>query len=441
MSHESSRKHAKPSAGAAERVGPQGVVEEIEVRGHIVDSLLLPKILDRILLMGGTFEIHDCKIGVKRTDPSYARIAVRAENQESLAAILGDLVEHGASPTHLEDAAVVPADIAGAFPDGFYSTTNQPTQVRQKGRWIDVDDQEMDCGIMVENAGRHARCIPMSRVTAGMAIVVGHVGMRVLPIERPREASVFGFMSSTVSSEKPKSISVKGVVAAIRATRASGKKVLLVGGPAIVHTGSAGPVARLIRDGWIQVLFAGNALATHDIEQALFGTSLGVSLTHGEPIEHGHEHHLRAINTIRRAGGIARAVEAGVLTSGIMYEAVKAGIEVVLAGSIRDDGPLPEVITDVLSAQDKMRQAIRDVGFAIFIATALHSIATGNLLPAMVKVVCVDINPATVTKLTDRGTFQTVGLVTDVEPFVRSLSAELAVSAEDIPEAGSRETS
>ncbi len=391
--------------------------------------------------MGGTFEIRDCKIGVKRSDPSYARIAVRAENQESLAAILGDLIEHGASPMHPEDAAVVTADIPGAFPDGFYSTTNQPTQIRQNGRWIDVDDQEMDCGIVVDKQARHARCIAMSGVTVGMPIVVGHAGVRVLPIERPREASVFGFMSSTVSSEKPKSISVKGVVDAIRATRAAGKKVLLVGGPAIVHTGSAGHVARLIRDGWIQVLFAGNALATHDIEQALYGTSLGVSLTHGEPIEHGHEHHLRAINTIRRAGGIARAVKAGMLTSGIMYEAVKAGIEVVLAGSIRDDGPLPEVITDVLVAQDKMRQAIRDVGFAIFIATALHSIATGNLLPAMVKVVCVDINPATVTKLTDRGTFQTVGLVTDVEPFVRSLSAELAVSAENVSEAGNRERS
>jgi lysine-ketoglutarate reductase/saccharopine dehydrogenase-like protein (TIGR00300 family) len=234
-------------------------------------------------------------------------------------------------------------------------------------------------------------------------------------------------MSSTVSSEKPKSISVKGVVDAIRATRAEGKKVLLVGGPAIVHTGSAAHAARLIKDGWIQVLFAGNALATHDIEQALYGTSLGVSLTHGEPIEHGHEHHLRAINTIRRAGGIGRAVEQGVLTSGIMYEAVRSGVELVLAGSIRDDGPLPEVITDTLVAQDRMRGAIRDVGFALLIATALHSIATGNLLPAWVKVVCVDINPATVTKLSDRGTFQTIGLVTDVEPFLRSLATELVL--------------
>ncbi len=413
---------------AGESPLPASVVEEVEVRGHIVDSLLLPKILDRILLMGGTFEIRECKIGVRRADPSYARIAIRADSHETLAEILGDLVEHGASPVQAEDAQVVPADIAGAFPEGFYSTTNQPTQVRIQGRWTEVDDQEMDCGIVVDRAGGTARCIPMCHVQLGMPIVVGHTGVRVLPIERSREVSLFGFMSSTVSSEKPKSITVKTVVDAIRATRAEGKKVLLVGGPAIVHTGSAGHVARLIRDGWVQVLFAGNALATHDIEQALYGTSLGVSLSRGEPLEHGHEHHLRAINTIRRAGSIARAVDAGILTSGIMYESIKAGVEVVLAGSIRDDGPLPEVITDTLVAQDLMRQAIHGVGFALLIATALHSITTGNLLPARVKVVCVDINPATVTKLGDRGTFQTIGLVTDVEPFVRSLVTELAAA-------------
>jgi lysine-ketoglutarate reductase/saccharopine dehydrogenase-like protein (TIGR00300 family) len=414
------------SAPSAPPADVPGVVEEIEVRGHIVDSLLLPKILDRILLMGGTFEIRECKIGVHRTDPSYARIAIQADSHEALEAILGDLVEHGASPIHPEDATIVAADIAGAFPDGFYSTTSQPTQVRVNGRWITVDDQEMDCGILVDRDLGHARCMPMARVEIGMPIVVGHAGVRVLPTERSREMTPFSFMNSAVSSEKPKSIRVKAVVDAMRSARAEGKKVLLVGGPAIVHTGSAGHVARLIREGWIQVLFAGNALAAHDIEQAIYGTSLGVSLTHGESIEHGHEHHLRAINTMRRLGGIARAVEKGVLTSGIMYESVKNGVDLVLAGSIRDDGPLPEVITDTLVAQDRMRQAIHGVGFALLIATALHSIATGNLLPAWVKVVCVDINPATVTKLNDRGTFQTIGLVTDVEPFLRSLVTELA---------------
>jgi lysine-ketoglutarate reductase/saccharopine dehydrogenase-like protein (TIGR00300 family) len=422
---ERSSRHAEEASRVA-RGSAAPVAEEVEVRGHIVDSLLLPKILDRILLMGGSFEIRECKIGVHRTDPSYARIAIQAETEETLKAILGDLVEHGASPIHPEDATTGPADIAGAFPEDFYSTTNQPTQVRIAGRWVDVLDQEMDCGIVVEQGKGKPRCIPMSRVAVGMPIVVGHAGVRVLPVERPREVSMFGFMSSTVSSEKPKSISVKTIVGAIRATRAEGKKVLLVGGPAIVHTGSAPHVARLIREGWVQVLFAGNALATHDLEQAIYGTSLGVSLALGEPIEHGHEHHLRAINTIRRLGGIDRAVEQGVVKSGIMYECVKAGVDVVLAGSIRDDGPLPEVITDMLVAQDRMRQAIHGVGFALLIATALHSIATGNLLPAWVKVVCVDINPATVTKLGDRGTFQTIGLVTDVEPFLRLLAGELA---------------
>jgi len=419
---ESSSPNVSPSTS-------KGAIDEIEVRGHIVDSLLLPKILDRILQMGGTFEIHECRIGVRRSDPSYARIGIRAESPEAIDAILGDLLEHGAAPIHTEDARTAAADIAGAFPDGFYSTTNQRTQARHKGRWIDVQNQEMDCGIALDPATGTARCVPMTHVTLGLPIVVGHAGVRVLPEERPRDTNLFGFMSSTVSSEKPKSVSLRSVAEAIRETRTAGKKVLLVGGPAIIHTGSAPHVAQLIREGWIQIVFAGNALAAHDVEQALYGTSLGVSIERGEAIEHGHEHHLRAINTIRRAGGLAQAIEAGILTSGIMYECVQHKVDLVLAGSIRDDGPLPEVITDTLEAQDRMRQAIGDVGFALLIATALHSIATGNLLPAWVKVVCVDINPATVTKLSDRGTFQTIGLVTDVEPFLRALVGELAAPA------------
>ena len=403
-----------------------GSVEEVEVRGHIVDSLLLPKILDQILKMGGTFEIRECQIGARRIDPSYARIAIRAATSGEVQAIVGDLLEHGAAPVHADDAKALAADIAGAYPESFYSTTNQRTQVRLGGQWVDVADQEMDCGIVVDPSARAARCVPMTEVEVGMPIVVGYSGVRVIPAERSRDASLFSFMGSNVSSEKPKSVSLQGVADTIRRTRAKGKKVLLVGGPAIVHTGSSEHVAKLIREGWVQTLFAGNALATHDIEQALYGTSLGVSITHGESIEHGHSHHLRAINTIRRLGGIKAAVEAGVLTSGIMYECVKAGTDFVLAGSIRDDGPLPEVITDTLVAQTRMRQSIKGVGFALLIATALHSIATGNLLPAWVEVVCVDINPATVTKLSDRGTFQTIGLVTDVEPFLRTLATELA---------------
>ena len=406
-----------------------GTIEEIEVRGHIVDSLLLPKILDRILQMGGTFEIRECTIGARRIDPSYARIAIRAGSEAPVEEIVGDLVAHGATPVQAEDARTVAADISAAFPDDFYSTTNERTQVRIGGKWVDVADQEMDCGIAVDLSARSARCVAMTDVAPGMAIVVGHAGVRVLPVERPRDLTLFGFMSSNVSSEKPRAVNLRSIAESVRQTRAAGKKVLLVGGPAIVHTGSAEHVARLIREGWVQALFAGNALATHDVEQALYGTSLGVSLTRGEAIEHGHEHHLRAINTIRRLGGLRAAVEKGVLTSGIMYECVRSNVDLVLAGSIRDDGPLPEVITDTMEAQRVMRRAIKGVGFALLVATALHSIATGNLLPAWVKVVCVDINPATVTKLSDRGTFQTIGMVTDVEPFLRTLAAELGEPA------------
>ena len=400
-----------------------GVAEDVEATGHIIDSLLLPKILDRILQMGGTFEIRECRIGSRRVDPSYARIRVRAGDRPTLDAILGDLVEHGASAVDPADVTLANADMNGCFPEHFYATTNQRTELRLAGRWVRVEGQEMDCGIVVE-AGR-ARCVAMLDVAAGMPLVIGHEGVRVVPEERSRGADFFGFMGSSVSSEKPKALGIAAVARSIRETRARGQKVLLVGGPAIVHTGSAGHVAALIREGWVNTLFAGNALATHDLEQALYGTSLGVSMAVGEPIEHGHEHHLRAINAVRRAGGIRAAVDSGMVKTGIMYEATRAGIDVVLAGSIRDDGPLPEVITDSLEAQGRMRSAVKEVGFALLIATALHSIATGNLLPAWVKVVCVDINPATVTKLADRGTFQTVGMVTDVEPFLRSLAAEL----------------
>ncbi len=400
-------------------------IEEIEVRGHIVDSLILPKILDRILQMGGSFEIRECTIGSRRVDQSYARIAVKAKSQEALNEILADLVEHGATPVHLSDAQTAVADMAGAFPEKFYSTTNQATEVRIAGRWIEVADQEMDCGIAIDPKTRTARCVAMLDVMPGMQIVVGYAGVRVTPLERPQGELLFGFMNSAVSSEKPKAVSIRAVAESIRAARTAGQKVLLVGGPAIIHTGSAQHVARLIEQGWIQTLFGGNALATHDLEQSIYGTSLGISIMEGQSVDHGHEHHLRTINTIRRVGGIKSAIDSGLVKSGIMYEAYQKGIDIVLAGSIRDDGPLPEVITDMLEAQRRMRESIKGVGFALLIATMLHSVATGNLLPGWVKVVCVDINPSTLTKLSDRGSSQTISLVTDVEPFLRSLSAEL----------------
>jgi lysine-ketoglutarate reductase/saccharopine dehydrogenase-like protein (TIGR00300 family) len=406
--------------------GKQGFVEDVEIQGHIIDSLILPKVLDEILTHEGSYVIKDIRIGQRQTDASYARIEVRANSAERLRQILDSIHDHGAAPIAVRDCQTVPADMDGAFPEGFYSTTNFRTQVRLNGEWIDVEDQEMDCGILVDAEGTAARCIAMTDVRIGNRIVVGRHGLRVFPAEMTARSNLFEFMASPVSSEKPKGVTVREIAAAMKRTKESGEKILAVLGPAIVHTGSVEHICHLIRNGFINILFAGNALATHDIEQALFGTSLGISLDRGLPMEEGHEHHLRAINTIRRLGGIRRAVERGVLKSGVMYECIRHDIPFLLAGSIRDDGPLPEVITDVLDAQRRMREMIHGVGFCLMMATMLHSIATGNLLPAWVKVACVDINPSTVTKLTDRGSIQTVGVVTDVEPFLRALVAELS---------------
>ena len=421
-------------------------VEEVEISGHIIDSLILPKVLDSITAGGGKFRITSINIGQNRHDPSYAVVEVRTRSADAMDRILALIADHGAVPTTKQDCRLVAADMDGAFPEGFYSTTNQRTEIRLDGQWVEVADQEMDCGIVVEQGvsgnptpdtarlstpqARHpspfaARCIPMIDVRRGMPIVCGHAGVRVIPVERTRVHSDFSFMSSGVSTEKPKGALVREIARDLVANRRGGGKTLVVGGPAIVHTGSGPALCQLIRGGYIDKLFAGNALATHDIEQALFGTSLGVHLDDASIAETGHEHHLRAINRIRRAGSIPSAVEQGVLTSGIMYECVRSNVEFLLAGSIRDDGPLPDVITDALEAQRQMRAAIRDVTFCLMIATMLHSVAVGNLLPAWVKVVCVDINPSTAIKLSDRGSFQTLGLVTDVEPFLRALVQEV----------------
>jgi lysine-ketoglutarate reductase/saccharopine dehydrogenase-like protein (TIGR00300 family) len=403
----------------------QGFVEEVEIQGHIIDSLLLPKVLDEILTQGGSYVIKDIRVGQRQTDTSYARIEVRADSAEVLRQVLDSIHDHGAVSVTPRDCTTVAADMDGAFPEGFYSTTNYRTQVRLNGEWIDVEDQEMDCGILVDAEGSAARCLPMTEVRTGDRIVVGRDGLRVFPAETTARQNLFEFMASPVSSEKPKGVTVREIAGAMRRTRDAGEKILAVLGPAVVHTGSVEHVCRLIRMGYLNVLFAGNALATHDIELALYGTSLGISADHGLPTEEGHEHHLRTINTIRRVGGIRTAVERGIVKGGIMYECVRQNVPFVLAGSIRDDGPLPEVITDVLEAQKRMREYVHGVGFCLMVATMLHSIATGNLLPAWVRVACVDINPATVTKLTDRGSIQTVGVVTDAEPFLRALVDEL----------------
>lgn len=399
--------------------------ERVEISGHIIDSLILPKILDVITAAGGAFKIERISIGQARKDPSYALLEVSAPTDERLQQVLATIADHGAVAVANADCRLVAADMDGAFPEGFYSSTNQRTEVRLNGEWVEVQLQEMDMGVVVDTEANTAKCRAMTEVQKGELYIVGHAGTRVHPPERQTQQHGFEFMNSPVSTEKPKGVAIRQVAVEMFQTKLRGGKTLLVGGPAIVHTGSAEHVCELIRRGYINRLFAGNALATHDIEQSLFGTSLGVRLDCGDIVEAGHEHHLRAINRIRRSGGIRPAVESGELKSGIMYECVKHNVPYLLAGSIRDDGPLTDVITDSLQAQSQMREQIRDVSFCLMVATTLHSIAVGNLLPAWVKVVCVDINPSTVIKLNDRGSFQTVGLVTDVEPFFRSLLAEI----------------
>jgi len=395
--------------------------ETVELQGHIIDSLTLPKVLDEVMNFGGTFEIIEVAIGHRREDPSRARVRVSAATQEALDALLGRIKQLGAVPVVEQEAVLVPADIDGAFPENFYCTTNLQTFIRHHGRWIEVERPEMDCGIVVDPKRQIASTLAVHRVKKGDLIAVGHQGVKVTPLERSPERNVFEFMASSVSSEKPKGVVIKEIGAQIRVAKKAGGRVMVVAGPAVVHTGAGTYLERLIEAGWVDVLFAGNALAVHDIEQALYGTSLGVYLEKGIPAKEGHEHHMRAINAIRRAGGIRNAVEQGILKSGIMAACVRKGIEFVLAGSIRDDGPLPEVITDMVAAQEAVRRLVPGVSVCVMIATMLHSIAAGNLLPASAKLVCVDINPAVVTKLTDRGSFQAVGLVTDVEPFLREL--------------------
>jgi lysine-ketoglutarate reductase/saccharopine dehydrogenase-like protein (TIGR00300 family) len=325
------------------------------------------------------------------------------------------------------EATTRPAPADGVFPDDFYSTTNLRTLVRLDGPWVEVEHPEMDCGLLVSAEGR-VRTIPVSDVSAGDTIVCGAAGVKVVLPEKVADADghTFEFMSSAVSSEKPQALLVRQVAEQMREVKAAGKRILWVGGPAIVHTGAAPAMVALVEHGYVDVLFAGNALATHDIEAALFGTSLGVDLQKGSGVPHGHEHHIRAINRIRGCGSIAGAVSSGVLTGGIMHAMVRHGKDFVLVGSVRDDGPLPDVHTDVIAGQRAMRGALPGVGFAIMVATMLHSIATGNILPASVPLVSVDINPATVTKLADRGSAQAVGVITDIGLFLEQLATELA---------------
>jgi lysine-ketoglutarate reductase/saccharopine dehydrogenase-like protein (TIGR00300 family) len=401
------------------------IYEDVSVEGHLIDSQIVSHIMDDIIELGGEFEMVSFDVGRTNEDVSRAVIRVIGPDQATLDCIMLAVQERGAIPLDQADAEFRPAPADGVFPEGFYSTTNMETWVRISGGWVALQGAEMDLGIRVQPEAREAELVAINDVKPGDLFVVGHKGLRIIPVERPREKSAFEFMNSSVSSEKPKAQIVAEVAKLLRRTKEEGRAAIAVVGPAVVHTGAAEHLARMIDMGYLTVLFGGNAVATHDCESALYGTSLGVRLDDGTLVPGGHEHHLRAINRIRAAGGFEQAVESGLLTHGLMYTLVKTKTPYVLAGSIRDDGPMPGVITDVLEAQAAMRVYCRDAGACLMFSTMLHSIATGNMLPASTTTVCVDINPAVVTKLADRGSFQTVGVVTDVGLFVKLLADEL----------------
>jgi len=398
---------------------------EIELRGHIVDSGILAKVMDTVVEYNGDFETDEFTLGRLKTDPSYARMQISADTPEQLSTLISELRRLGVLVSGEAEVELVSVNKAKVAPEEFYSTTNHPTYVHYKDTWISVDTMKMDALISVDTKNMTAKCVVQGKLQPGDTVVVGEEGVRVDFPERPREIGVFEFMGGNVSSERPSRTIISRIAKELLWVKSTGKKIALVGGPAIVHTGAGDAVASMIREGYLDVIFAGNALATHDLESSIFGTSLGMNLATGELVSGGHRHHLYTINKIMRAGSIRAAVESGLVTRGIMYECIKNNVPFVLAGSIRDDGPLPDVIQNVMESQDAMRRHIPELGMVLMVATLLHSVAVGNLLPSHVKTICVDINPASVTKLMDRGTSQAIGLISDAGTFMPLLLEEL----------------
>jgi lysine-ketoglutarate reductase/saccharopine dehydrogenase-like protein (TIGR00300 family) len=397
--------------------------EVVEAQGHLIDSHIMERIFDTVVEFGGNFEVQQFSIGRTNGEVSSMRLRVTAPSDDSMEHMMTQLLGLGCAPVDSGDAELKPAERDRCAPEEFYSTTNQRTLVRQRGHWMEVANQRMDAMIVVRDG--QAQCRRLRDLKAGDLIVVGTKGIRVLPEAKERDRLAFSFMSNEISSERQVETAVAQTAAMMRQVRDDGKKIVAVAGPVVVHTGGCDPMMRLLRHGWIDALLAGNALAVHDIESALLGTSLGVRTQDGRLEEHGHRNHMRAINAINHAGGIRQAVESGRLTTGVMYECVKANVPFVLAGSLRDDGPLPDVISDMNAAQDAYAAHLQDAGLVLCLSSMLHSIATGNMLPAWVKIVCVDINPAVLTKVSDRGTGQAVGVVTDVGLFLDLLSQRL----------------
>jgi len=397
--------------------------EVVEAEGHLIDSHLMERIFDTVVEFHGKFEVEQFRIGRTNAEASYLRMKVETPQAADMQQLLAHLVRLGCTPVDTGDATLETVERDGCAPEDFYSTTNHRTLVRSQGKWLEVENQRMDAMIVVDD-GR-AACRRLRDLRKTDRVVVGMRGIRVVPESKERDRMSFSFMSNEISSERQVETAVRQTAALMQRARAAGQKIVVVAGPVVVHTGGTRPLTELIRGGWVQALLAGNALGVHDIEAALFGTSLGVRLADGRQEEHGHRNHMRAINAISTAGSIAGAVQHGVLRSGVLYECVKAGVPFVLAGSLRDDGPLPDTITDMNAAQDAYAEQLKGAGIVLCLSSMLHSIATGNMLPSWVKIVCVDINPAVVTKVSDRGTGQAVGVVTDVGLFLDLLAREI----------------
>jgi lysine-ketoglutarate reductase/saccharopine dehydrogenase-like protein (TIGR00300 family) len=410
------------------------VSETVEAEGHLIDSGNFQSILTTVVEHGSEYEILRFEVGRTNEQGSHLKLKLTSEDDERLQDLLAKLSVFGCYVQGTPNALLRHADMDGALPVDFYSTTNHRTSVYLNGTWVTVRDQRMDAALVVTELpspqalkplSPQVSCKKLRDVREGDLVVCGMQGIRVSPDVQSRDKPSFGFMSNEVSSERRVETAVARVAEMMRRVKADGGKIAFVAGPVVVHTGGSQYFCDLIRLGYVNLLLSGNALAVHDIEVALSGTSLGIDLSSGHPVEHGHRNHMRAINAIRRAGGIARAVESGVLTSGLMHTCHTHGVNYILAGSIRDDGPLPETMMNLVEAQDAYSKALADVEVVVMLSSMLHSIGVGNMLPSWVKVICVDINPAVVTKLADRGSTQTIGVVTDVGLFLHQLAEQL----------------
>jgi lysine-ketoglutarate reductase/saccharopine dehydrogenase-like protein (TIGR00300 family) len=397
--------------------------EVVEAEGHLIDSQLLNVIFDTVIKGNASFEVLRFTIGRTNDEPSFISMRITGPDEPTLQQVLEGLVTLGCRTASSHDALLVAADTDGCVPNDFYSTTNHRTFVRHGGQWLEVERQRMDAVVVIDE-GR-AMCRKLRDVRMGDAIVCGVEGIRVTPEFRERDRFGFAFMTNEISSERRVETGVGRIADMMRDVKNTGGRIAVVAGPVVIHTGGGSYFCDLISAGFVDVLLAGNALAVHDIENALFGTSLGVDFETGKAIEGGHRHHMRAINTICRVGGLRQAVDKGVLKSGVMFECIRHDVEFVLAGSIRDDGPLPETMMNLVDAQDRSSAALEGVKLVLVLSTMLHGIGVGNMLPSWVRMVCVDINPAVVTKLADRGSSQTIGIVTDVGLFLHQLHRRL----------------